>query len=71
MMDTKPSKQMTGATLMRRTLKMSGSKCVGEDEGPVINTKPTITTAMPTASRMKLVLSKANFSLFTLLMIND
>src|SRR5699024_4357348 len=71
-MNTNPSRQTTGATLMRLTLKMSGSKVVGVDTGPVIRRKPMITTAIPMPSRIKLVLSKANFSLliytFTILL---
>lgn len=48
---------------MRLTLKISGSKCVALDDGPVIKMKPIITTTIPTARRMKLILSKANFCL--------
>lgn len=52
-----------GATLMRRTLKISGSKYPSVELGPVISRKPTIITAIPMASNIKLVLSKANFCL--------
>ena len=44
---------------MRRTLKMSGLNTVSELPEPDIRMKPIITTAIPTASRMKFILSKA------------
>ena len=65
MMLAKPIRHTTGATRTRRMLKMSGSKCAGDDDGPAISANPMTTTAMPAASRMKLVLSNANFSLST------
>ena len=52
-----------GATLMRRALKMSGSKAVSEEPVPAIRRNPTTTIAMPTANRMKFVLSNAKFFL--------
>ena len=53
---------------MRLTLKISGSKCVGVDTGPVIKIKPSITTAMPTASKIKIGLVESEL-LFTHLFI--
>ena len=38
LIDKKPNRQTTGATLILRALKISGSKIVSDDEGPVINT---------------------------------
>ena len=60
-MNTNPNKLTIGATTMRRTLKMSGSKYPSVDPGPVINKNPRMIIAIPTANRMKLVLSNANF----------
>ena len=42
-MSKKPTRHTTGATLIRLALKISGSKCVGVDTGPVIRIKPIIT----------------------------
>ena len=57
--DMKPMKQITGATLTRRTLKMSASNTDSSLPPPLIRMKPRITIAIPTAMRMKLILSKA------------
>ena len=62
-MDKKPARQTTGATLILRTLKISGWKAVSDDEGPVMSRKPMMTTAIPAASKIKFTLSKANFRL--------
>ena len=48
---------------MRRTLKISGLNTVSELPEPDIRINPTITTAIPAASRMKFILSKAKFFL--------
>lgn len=61
--DTKPKKHTSGATLIRRALKMSGSKAVSVEPGPVISKNPTITMNIPTASKMKFILSNAKFLL--------
>ena len=47
----KAKQQTTGATLILRTLKISGSKTVSDDVGPVINRNPIMTIAIPIASR--------------------
>lgn len=62
-MKINPKKQTTGATLMRRTLKISGSKAVSVEPGPLINRNPMIMTIIPMASSMKFVLSKAKLFL--------
>jgi hypothetical protein len=61
-MNTNPTKQTMGATTIRRVLKMSGSKWVSVELGPVISNKPIIIMTIPTAIRIKFVLSRANFS---------
>ena len=53
MMLAKPIRHTTGATRTRRMLKMSGSKCAGDDDGPAISANPMTTTAMPAASRRR------------------
>lgn len=62
-MEMKPRKHTTGATLMRVALKMSGLKAVSVEPGPLISIRPNSTTAMPTANKMKFILSKAKFFL--------
>ena len=57
--EMKPMKQTTGATLIRRTLKMSLLNTDSSLPAPLIRMKPRITTNIPTANSMKLVLSKA------------
>ena len=63
MMDIKPMKHTAGATLMRVALKMSGLKAVSVEPGPLISIRPSSTTAIPTANKMKFILSKAKFFL--------
>ena len=70
-MNTKPKKQTTGATLILRTLKMSGSKVVSVVPGPAIKTKPMTTMHIPIANKAKLVLPKANFLLSILIILFD
>ena len=48
---------------MRVALKMSGLKAVSVEPGPLISIRPNSTTAMPTANKMKFILSKAKFFL--------
>jgi hypothetical protein len=50
--NTKPTKHTSGATTMRRVLKMSGSKCVSVELGPVIKSRPAMIMITPTAMRM-------------------
>ena len=59
--DTKPTKQTTGATLMRIALKISGLYWVVSELAPLIITKPITTITMLIASMMKLILPKAKF----------
>ena len=54
-------KHTAGATLMRVALKMSGLKAVSVEPGPLISIRPSSTTAIPTANKMKFILSKAKF----------
>ena len=51
-MDMNPRKQIVGASLMRRKLNISGSKCVSVEPGPIISKKPKIIAATPAASSM-------------------
>lgn len=48
---------------MRVALKMSGLKAVSVEPGPLISIRPNSTIAMPTANKMKFILSKAKFFL--------
>lgn len=59
--DTKPIKHTTGATFMRMGLKISGLNVVSVEPLPLISMKPIITTNMPAARNMKLVLLNARF----------
>ena len=47
-----PEKQIVGASFILLKLKMSGSKCVSVEPGPVISAKPRMMAATPTASSM-------------------
>ena len=47
-----PKKHTVGASLMRRKLKMSGSKCVSVEPGPVISRNPMMIIANPIDSNM-------------------
>lgn len=67
--DTKPIKHTTGATFMRMGLKMSGLNVVSVEPLPLISMKPIITTNMPAARQIKLVLSNARFFLSILLVV--
>ena len=62
--ETKPITHTIGATFIRVALNISGLKVVSVEEEPLININPKIITKTPTASKMKLILPKAKFSLF-------
>ena len=51
-MKMKPIRQTIGATFMRLTLKMLGSKAVSVELGPAIRAKPMRMIATPMAMRM-------------------
>ena len=51
-MDMNPRKQIVGASLMRRKLNISGSKCVSVEPGPAISMKPMIIATAAIASSM-------------------
>ena len=59
MIDTKPMKQMTGATFVRTAENISASKASLVELAPIIMMKPTITTSMLMPISMKLVFENA------------
>ena len=61
MIDTKPTKQMTGATLMRIVLNISGAYFVGSEDAPLMSTNPITTITMLIASMMKFTFPNARF----------
>jgi hypothetical protein len=52
MIKMKPKKQTAGASLIRRTLKISGLKVSSLLPLPLINIKPAMMIIMPIAKRM-------------------
>ena len=66
MINTKPENSTTGATVIRRVLKMSGLNSVPVVE-PVINTKPKTMIRNPTAIRIKLILPIVKRVLFSMI----
>ena len=59
-----PIKETTGANWVLLALKISGSKWVSVDEGPVMSRNPLIIIRIPTIVKMKFILSNANFFFF-------
>ena len=62
-METKPTKQTIGATVMRLKLKMSGLNAASVEPAPPIKMKPKTMMSTPMANKIKFVLSKAKFLL--------
>jgi len=62
-METKPTKQMVGATFIRIELKILGSKALSVDSLPLIRINPNTTINIPAANKIKLTLSNAKFFL--------
>lgn len=63
MIEINPMKVTTGATFIRRALKIPGSNIVSVEPLPLIKINPITTMAIPTANIIKLVFPKAKFLL--------
>lgn len=63
MIEIKPMNVTIGAIVMCLALKMSVSNTVSVDVPPLIRMKPSITTAMLIANKIKLILLNAKFLL--------
>ena len=66
MINIKPMNDTTGATVIRRVLKMSGLNSVPVVE-PVINTKPKTIIAKPTVIKIRLILPNVKRVLFSMI----
>ena len=60
-MKINPRKQTSGATLIRRTLKISGSKVISVEPGPVISRKPMIITTRSQQDEVRFIKGKVLF----------